>query len=184
MKITLNQWLELEDEARRAKSHLEKISNAACRMFIQHHNDGNTREAELLRRINDRVDQASSELAASLFHVQSEWTGGDTDNPKNSTLREPNWVPISHSFPREQVEEYRDPDGAIIIPHRQPSRAYMASDIQWDTNGQDVDLPPAVVFADYQHEHGVDHHEYISDWLSDTFGFCHKGFTLTEISNG
>ena len=55
-------------------------------------------------------------------------------------------------------------------------------DIDWDTDGEDVDLPneievnvPAEV-VDYD-----DVNDYISDWLSDEYGFCHNGFLLEEI---
>lgn len=54
--------------------------------------------------------------------------------------------------------------------------------IDWDTDGEDVDLPneievnvPAEV-VDYD-----DVNDYISDWLSDEYGFCHNGFLLEEI---
>ena len=55
-------------------------------------------------------------------------------------------------------------------------------DISWDTDGEDVDLPteltvvvPEEVFASDGEE------DYISDWLSDEYGFCHNGFLFKEI---
>ena len=52
-------------------------------------------------------------------------------------------------------------------------------DIDWDTDGEDVDLPnevevdvPAEV-VDYG-----DVEDFISDYLSDEYGFCHKGFDI------
>ena len=54
--------------------------------------------------------------------------------------------------------------------------------ISWDTDGEDVDLPteltvtvPEEVFASDGEE------DYISDWLSDEYGFCHNGFLFKEI---
>jgi len=118
MKITLDEWVELEKLAREAKAALERLERATGDLSFEHHSKGNTAEFELLRKTHDRVFEANGTLAASLFHVQSEWTGGDSSDPKNHTLREPNLVTISHSFPKDQVDKYRGPDGDIRIPHR------------------------------------------------------------------
>lgn len=40
---------------------------------------------------------------------QSEWTGGDSDNPKNFTLREPNWVQHPSRFDKAEVDRFRLP---------------------------------------------------------------------------
>ena len=70
-------------------------------------------------KLEARIGHVIHDLSASLFHVQSEWTGGDSGDPRNHTLREPNWVRIAHAFPKEQVDKYRDPEtGEIKIPHR------------------------------------------------------------------
>lgn len=71
-----------------------------------------------------------------------------------------------------------------------------AIDIKWDTDGdqevfdslpQEVALPERFskeIYLDENGEYGeaeVDaRSEDISDWLSDEYGFCHNGFTLTE----
>lgn len=47
-----------------------------------------------------------------LFYMctpQSEWTGGDSDNPKHFTLREPNWVQHPGRFDKEEVDRFRSP---------------------------------------------------------------------------
>lgn len=56
-------------------------------------------------------------------------------------------------------------------------------DIEWDTDGEDVDLPtnveidvPTPIFNDGKEE--VE--EFISDALTDEYGFCHMGFTLDD----
>ena len=118
MKITLDEWLALEEKAMAVHKALNEWGTLATEMFWTHHTAGNAPEGMLLKSIEDRINNANFELAASLFHVQSEWTGGDSDSPMNHTLREPNWVNISHSFPNEQVSKYRDEDGEIKIPHR------------------------------------------------------------------
>ena len=119
MKITLDEWLEMEQLAKQAGRALTELRSLVTNNMLAHHQAGNERETALLRDIEARVNEAQSVLAPSLFHVQSEWTGGPSDDPKNFTLREPNLVTISHSFPREQVEKYRQPGtGEIKIPGR------------------------------------------------------------------
>lgn len=120
MKITLKQWLTLEEKAREAGRVLQELMNTATELVTEHHKAENKAEVELLLKVHDRAWDATQTLAPSLFHVQSEWTGGDSSNPRNTTLREPNLVTISHSFPREQVDKYRNEDGEIVIPHRNP----------------------------------------------------------------
>ena len=51
-----------------------------------------------------------------------------------------------------------------------------AYNIKWDTDGatfKECGLPRSVVIPDSV----SDVEEEISDWLSDTYGFCHNGFT-------
>lgn len=51
-----------------------------------------------------------------------------------------------------------------------------AYNIKWDTDGatfKECGLPRSVVIPDTI----SNDEEEISDWLSDTFGFCHNGFT-------
>ena len=45
--------------------------------------------------------------------------------------------------------------------------------ILWDTDGEKVDLPTEVEAPE-----GIVTEEDISDWLSDEYGFCHKGFII------
>lgn len=118
MRITLDEWLELERQATQAKQALERLHNEVSRTLLKHEREGHTDESQLLLKLHDRVHDAQQDLAANLYWVQSEWTGGDSCDPKNYTLREPNWVTISHSFPREQVEKYRDAKGEIHLPSR------------------------------------------------------------------
>ena len=58
---------------------------------------------------------------------------------------------------------------------------YTASGIQWDTDGEDVDLPEEmdvevpVDLVDSGDEDAIE--EYISDYITDATGFCHNGFS-------
>lgn len=45
--------------------------------------------------------------------------------------------------------------------------------VDWDTDGEAVDILPSIVeIPDSVSD------EEISDWLSDHYGFCHKGYSL------
>ena len=66
--------------------------------------------------------------------------------------------------------------------HEEKNVKFRVYDIDWDTDGQDVDLPDEVVVTvpgDVYASAGSS--SYISDWLSDEYGFCHNGFLIDEI---
>ena len=50
-----------------------------------------------------------------------------------------------------------------------------AINIQWDTDGEDIQLPSEIDIPN-----GMTDGDEISDYLSDTTGFCHYGFELSE----
>lgn len=57
---------------------------------------------------------------------------------------------------------------------------YIITDISWDTDGEDVDLPEEMeidVPDDLNSYEEIE--EYISDKLSEETGFCHLGFSTT-----
>ena len=119
MKITLDQWLAMEQFAKAADTALQQLHTIVTNLVLDYHREGHKMETELLKRIESRVFEAQQTLGSHLFFVQDEWTGGDSSKPRNFTLREPNWVTISHSFPKEQVDKYRRPNGEIVLPTRQ-----------------------------------------------------------------
>lgn len=51
--------------------------------------------------------------------------------------------------------------------------SWKAVNIQWDTDGEDVELPSEILIPDDM----IDEDE-ISDYLSEQTGFCHKGFSI------
>ena len=60
-------------------------------------------------------------------------------------------------------------------------------DILWEMDGQDADLPKEIEFASDDPVYGTDGYddlnEYlddISDALSDSFGYLHNGFAVTD----
>ena len=52
-----------------------------------------------------------------------------------------------------------------------------AINILWDTDGEEVNLPNEIEIPDYVDKEDDDE---ISDYLSDTTGFCHFGFELVD----
>lgn len=60
----------------------------------------------------------------------------------------------------------------------------IVTNIKWDTDGEDIDLPKEMEvelpeYIDETDEDEVD--EYISDYISDETGFCHYGFDIKEV---
>ena len=57
---------------------------------------------------------------------------------------------------------------------------YIVSNIEYDTDGENVDLPGQIEIEvpDEIKEYG-EIEQYVSDAISDITGFCHKGFSTT-----
>ena len=56
---------------------------------------------------------------------------------------------------------------------------YVATNIEWDTDGEDIDLPNTLEIDVPDSTDAEDIDEYISDELSNITGFCYFGFSLT-----
>ena len=52
-----------------------------------------------------------------------------------------------------------------------------AINILWDTDGEEVNLPDEIEIPDWVDKEDDDE---ISDYLSDTTGFCHFGYELVD----
>lgn len=64
-------------------------------------------------------------------------------------------------------------------------RHYWVHDIDWDTEGEDVDLPTDVEVPVDEDDAGISDEvleEYLSDWLSEEYGYCHRGFVYMEVN--
>jgi len=57
--------------------------------------------------------------------------------------------------------------------------SYLITEIKWDTDGQEVDLPSKVLVVNGTGLLDVDEFD-ICNALSDHFGFCHFGFQIDE----
>lgn len=55
--------------------------------------------------------------------------------------------------------------------------------IEWDTDGEEANLPNQIeyVFGCYNDISDEDLLDEISDWLTNEYGYCHKGFNVKEI---
>jgi hypothetical protein len=54
-----------------------------------------------------------------------------------------------------------------------------AVNIQWDTDGESVDLPTEIEIPDNLIEDEISDYE-ISNYISNLTGFCHRGFVLEK----
>jgi hypothetical protein len=113
MKITLDEWLLMERRAFTAAEAKKRLDNLALELSLKYNAAGDKEEAMLLLKIADRDD-----VWMGGFSVQSEWTGGPSDEPGNTTFREPHFVSHGHRFPPEQVDKYRQADGEPRLPQR------------------------------------------------------------------
>ena len=59
---------------------------------------------------------------------------------------------------------------------------YTVTDIQWDTDGEDLDLPTELTVdipnEDFVNMDEEEIDEFISDEISNITGFCHFGYSL------
>ena len=140
MKITLREWIELYQLAKETADCRGELEHRLVQLQIAHHKAGNTEETLLLAKLLARDD-----ACPYMYVPQDEWTGGPSDDPRNHTLREPNWVHIGHRFPREQVDEFRDEDGNIHFP------AFRDGEVLYDSVWDEHAEYPA---KDWQYEVG------------------------------
>lgn len=58
-------------------------------------------------------------------------------------------------------------------------RKYTVTNIKYDTDGEDIDLPTELEIEIPDDMEDDEIEEYISDEISNRTGFCHKGFSTT-----
>lgn len=93
MKLTLAQWRELEALKTTAQKALDAFSTKALDLGLAT-DDKVTRE--YLVKLHNRTWEAEQAFAACDVHVCSEWMGGDSSDPKNFKLREPQSTGLSN----------------------------------------------------------------------------------------
>lgn len=62
-------------------------------------------------------------------------------------------------------------------------RTFIVTDIDWDIDGEDIELPEEITIAIPEDEELEEDEiqEYLSDKVSDVTGFLHFGFTFKQI---
>lgn len=59
---------------------------------------------------------------------------------------------------------------------------YTATNIKWDTDGEDIDLPTTIEVVipneDFVKMDSQEIDDFISDYITNETGFCHFGFSL------
>ena len=62
-------------------------------------------------------------------------------------------------------------------------RVFTVSNIDWDTDGEEIDLPDEMTVNVKEDEQLEDDEieQYISDKITDETGFCHFGFNYKEV---
>jgi len=70
------------------------------------------------------------------------------------------------------------------------SKRIRITNIKWDTDGEnprDLNLPKSVYTTEEEIGYDVDKGDedgladFVGDWLSDTYGFCHFGFRVRVL---
>jgi len=97
MNITLEQWKRIEIAQHRAKEAVGQLETAIIDTMVEHAAGGEL-EKQLLVRLLEMAEASSFELFRIDVHPQMEWMGGDSSDPKNFKLREPNCVPLPRGY--------------------------------------------------------------------------------------
>lgn len=106
MQISLKDWKHLDTVVHDVKEAIKHAEYEVFEVAMRNIPLGVPEKevmSKLLRDMQDICQQASLLMDC---HPQSEWVGGDSDNPKNHRLKEPNCCPAPRrQFTPEEVEE-------------------------------------------------------------------------------
>lgn len=109
MNISLKDWKELDRIRRTLINAIEVADSQSFDIWQKYHVIGSaeTPASSLIFKFNTQIHEVRNEAGMLMdTHPQSEWTGGDSDNPKNHKLREPNCCPLPRrKFTQEEVDE-------------------------------------------------------------------------------
>lgn len=63
-------------------------------------------------------------------------------------------------------------------------KKYLVTDIEFDTDGEELDLPTSMTIEvpDDIEDDEYEIQEYLSDEISNISGFCHFGFHIEKVS--
>jgi hypothetical protein len=123
MKIPLDFWLTLEFLQGCARKFVDQAKDILVTEITDNKHQLNSSEVDTLFRQLSKLEDINWPDVL----CQQEWTGGDSSDPRNFTVREPNCVGIAHTFPRDQVSKYRDEEGDLTFPQRNIGGVYVIS---------------------------------------------------------
>lgn len=105
MRISLKQWKAIEQAIGDARKALTLADTALLDVYMEY--PEGSPERGVLQVMLDRMHPVQQALACVPdCHVQSEWTGGTSDDPKNHRLREPNICPSPRrKFTPNEIKE-------------------------------------------------------------------------------
>ena len=133
MQISLKDWMVMEGAVKRIKEALDAEWRTVFALLPA---GNNTPEAQMIMKLVGQIDLVREQAGFLMdCHSQSEWTGGNSDDPKNHKLREPNCCPLPHrKFTAEEVAE-----------------ANMVCDgpCQWRKGPDGIDWPDGMTPKDY-----------------------------------
>jgi len=108
MKITLKQWKDLERKVAALSRAMRECETEFLCLAIDHKRQENSEEMEFLAEWANVLTAAAETIPSpSSFHPQSEWVGGDSDNPQNHRLKEPHATGkyLKRYFTPEEIRE-------------------------------------------------------------------------------
>lgn len=109
MNISLKDWKRLDRIRQELIRAIAAADNASFAIWCEYHKTGEpmTPESTLLLKFNEQIHNLRGEAGMLMdTHPQSEWLGGDSNNPNNHTLREPNCCQLPvRRFTKEEIAE-------------------------------------------------------------------------------
>ena len=63
-----------------------------------------------------------------------------------------------------------------------PDKTFKITEINWDTDGESVDLPTEVIYKSDLPSCSEFDNECVVDWLSDEYGWCVNGCMITVVN--
>lgn len=120
------------------------------------------------KKLIDNLTEEIADTILSIAHLQEIYNISDKDIQ----------IGINQKLQRQKVRNTAN----IAQKHIIASGTIIAYDIEWDVSDNDpnetpeqLGLPKTAVIPD-----GLTDPDEISDYLSNTYGFCHKGFKITK----
>lgn len=104
MKITLKEWRQIAQACEKLQAAKDHAARVIVDIALMHLRAGHTDESEMLLELETKLNNIVIDAAS--VQPQSEWMGGNSHDPKNHRLREPNRCPMPRRhFTAEELAE-------------------------------------------------------------------------------